>query len=79
MWGYTGEFGSRGMNIWLIKQVKQRIRDEGGFRSSRRVLKLRLRVERSPGDMFEALSDVLHKKLEITLNLSRQGRSAACG
>jgi hypothetical protein len=30
-WGYPGELGSRDMNIWLIKQIKKRIRDGGGI------------------------------------------------
>jgi hypothetical protein len=30
-WGYTGELGTRDMNIWLIKQVKKRIRESGGI------------------------------------------------
>lgn len=30
-WGYTGEIGSRDMNIWLLKEMKKRIRESGGI------------------------------------------------
>jgi hypothetical protein len=30
-WGYSGEIGSRGMNIWLMKEVKKRIRESGSI------------------------------------------------
>lgn len=30
-WGYTGEIGSRDMNIWLMKQIKKRIRESGAI------------------------------------------------